>query len=330
MPLLKIKNLTKQFPIVTRSGPLSSTTDYVHAVDGVDLTLDAGETLGLVGESGCGKSTLGRCILRLIEPTGGSVVFDGRDLRTLSQEELRRARRDMQIVFQDPLASLNPRMTVGAIVAEPLRVHDIVARGKIGAEVYRLLDQVGLPHNSVHRYPHEFSGGQRQRVGIARALALRPKLIVADEPVSALDVSIRAQILNLFREIQQQTGVALIFIAHDLGAVRQVSDRVAVMYLGKIVETAASETLFNNPRHPYTRALLAAIPTVDAHKEKAEKLSGDVPSPIDIPSGCRFRTRCPFAQDICAREQPDLDEFSGGESGHLSACHFAAELPENS
>jgi oligopeptide/dipeptide ABC transporter ATP-binding protein len=352
MALLEVAALEKRYPIVIRTGPVQSTTRYVHAIDGVDLTLASGETLGLVGESGCGKSTLGRCLLRLIEPSDGTVRFDGRDLLGLPREAMRRARRDLQIVFQDPLASLNPRMTIGAILAEPLRTHQIVPRSEVAAEIARLLGQVGLPADAVYRYPHEFSGGQRQRVGIARALAVRPKFIVADEPVSALDVSIRAQILNLFREIQARTKVAILFIAHDLGAVRQVSDRVAVMYLGKIVETGPSETLFNNPRHPYTRALLAAIPTVETHpgshltappkaREEGAKrdgqgaavgrprahVGGEMPSPIDLPSGCRFRTRCPYAMEICARLEPPLAELAGGESGHLSACHVAAELP---
>jgi oligopeptide transport system ATP-binding protein len=248
-------------------------------------------------------------------------------LRALKPEALRRARREMQIVFQDPFASLNPRMSIGAILEEPLRVHGIVPPGQVASEVARLLDQVGLPGAASTRYPHEFSGGQRQRVGIARALSLRPKLIVADEPVSALDVSIRAQILNLFRQVQAETNVALLFVAHDLGAVRQISHRVAVMYLGKIVETAPADELYDNPRHPYTRALLAAVPSVDGTRAVSEKIEGDVPSPIDIPSGCRFRTRCPFAQDICAREEPPLAAFAGGPSAHLSACHFAATLP---
>jgi len=328
MPLLEVHDLTKCFPLTRSTGPFTRAVDQVRAVDGVDLTLEAGETLGLVGESGCGKSTLGRCLLRLIEPTGGSITFDGRDLLALPPEALRRARREMQIVFQDPFASLNPRMSVGSILEEPLRVHQIVPAGQVRAEVARLLDQVGLAQTAAVRFPHEFSGGQRQRVGIARALSLRPKLIVADEPVSALDVSIRAQILNLFRKVQAETNVALLFIAHDLGAVRQISHRVAVMYLGKIVETAPADELYDNPRHPYTRALLAAVPSVDGTRAAAEKIEGDVPSPIDIPSGCRFRTRCPFAQDICAQTEPPLAPFDPARPAHLSACHFAATLPE--
>ena len=327
MSLLEARQLTKQFPISRQTGPFSRVLDQVRAVDGVDLILDAGETLGLVGESGCGKSTLGRCILRLIEPTSGSITFDGQDLLALGSEPLRRARREMQIVFQDPFASLNPRMSIGAILEEPLRVHGIVPPGEVRAEVVRLLDQVGLPPTAAARFPHEFSGGQRQRVGIARALSLRPRLIVADEPVSALDVSIRAQILNLFRRLQSETQVALLFIAHDLGAVRSISHRVAVMYLGKIVELAPADELYDNPRHPYTRALLAAVPSLDGVKIAAEKVEGDVPSPIDLPSGCRFRTRCPFSQEICAQEEPPLAPFEGGLPVHFSACHFAATLP---
>ncbi len=327
MPLLEVQNLTKHFPISRSTGPFTHATDQVRAVDGLDLTVDAGETLGLVGESGCGKSTLGRCILRLMEPTGGAVTFDGRDLRALAPEPLRRARREMQIVFQDPFASLNPRMSIGATLEEPLRVHQVVLPAQIQAEVARLLDQVGLPQTAAARFPHEFSGGQRQRVGIARALALRPKLIVADEPVSALDVSIRAQILNLFRQVQAETNVALLFVAHDLGAVRQISHRVAVMYLGKIIETGEADELYDNPRHPYTRALLAAVPSVEGSRAVSEKVEGDVPSPIDIPPGCRFRTRCPHAQEICAQQEPPLSPFDGGLPNHLSACHFAATLP---
>jgi len=327
MPLLEVQNLVKHFPITRSVGPLRTVTEALRAVDGIDLTLDAGETLGLVGESGCGKSTLGRAILRLHEPTSGSVRFDGQDILALKPEPMRQMRREMQIVFQDPFASLNPRMSIGAILEEPLRVHSIVPGTEIKAEVGRLLDQVGLPAEAARRFPHEFSGGQRQRVGIARALALRPKLIVADEPVSALDVSIRAQILNLFRRVQTETGVALLFIAHDLGAVRQISQRVAVMYLGKIVELADADELYDNPRHPYTRALLAAVPSIDGKKPVAEKVEGDVPSPIDLPSGCRFRTRCPFAQERCAAQEPPLAAFNGGSASHFSACHFAAALP---
>jgi peptide/nickel transport system ATP-binding protein len=327
MPLLEVTNLTKHYPLSRQTGPFTHVVDQVRAVDGVDLTLNPAETLGLVGESGCGKSTLGRCILRLIEPTGGTVVFAGEDVLTWPRETLRRNRTQMQIVFQDPFASLDPRQNVGAILSEPLLAHKIVPKSEVEAEVSRLLGLVGLPAESISRYPHEFSGGQRQRIGIARALALRPKLIVADEPVSALDVSIRAQILDLFQKVQRDMGVALIFIAHDLGAVRQVSDRVAVMYLGKIVEIAEANALYENPRHPYTRALLAAIPSIDGVKANTPKVEGDVPSPIDLPSGCRFRTRCPFAEAICAEKEPPLAGFDGGEAGHASACHFAATLP---
>jgi len=327
MPLLEARNLKKYFPLTRQLGLFQQTTDQVRAVDGVDLTISDGETLGLVGESGCGKSTLGRCLLRLIEPTSGEVSFDGQDLLALSPEPMRRMRREMQIVFQDPFASLNPRMRVGAILAEPLRVHRIVPTGEIKAEVVRLLDQVGMPQAAAGRFPHEFSGGQRQRVGIARALSLRPKFIMADEPVSALDLSIRAQILNLFRRVQKETGIALLFVAHDLGAVRQVSDRVAVMYLGKIVETAPADQLYENPRHPYTRALLAAVPSLDGTRAASEKIEGDVPSPIDIPPACRFRTRCPHARAICAVEEPPLAPFDEATPPHLSACHFAASLP---
>ena len=328
MPLLEVQNLSKRFPITRRAGILSQSTDYVHAVDGVDLTVDAAETLGLVGESGCGKSTLGRCILRLIEPSGGKVTFEGKDLLALQPETLRQMRREIQMVFQDPFASLNPRMRVGDIVAEPLEAHGIVPRGKIDAEVGRLLDQVGLPQNARSRFPHEFSGGQRQRIGIARALALRPKLIIADEPVSALDVSIRAQILNVIREIQQKTGVAVLFVGHDLGVVRQISRRVAVMYLGKIVELAEADELFVNPRHPYSRVLLQAVPRIGRKRDETRVGNiGDLPSPVDLPSGCRFRTRCPYAQAICAEKEPPLAPFKDGPSSHASACHFAADLP---
>lgn len=328
MPLLEVQNLTKRFPITRRTGPLSQTTDYVHAVDGVDLTVEAGETVGLVGESGCGKSTLGRCILRLTEPTSGSILFEGADVKALGPEPLRKLRRELQMVFQDPFASLNPRMRVADILAEPLQAHAIVPRPQIAAEVDRLLDRVGLPQTAKSRFPHEFSGGQRQRIGIARSLALRPKLIIADEPVSALDVSVRAQILNLLREVQRESGVAILFVGHDLGVVRQISNRVAVMYLGKIVELAGADELFENPRHPYTRMLLEAVPRIDRHRTKTRVENiGDLPSPVDLPSGCRFRTRCPLAQAICAEKSPTLAQVAGQPGGHVSACHFAAELP---
>lgn len=327
MPLLEIKNLSKRFA-VGGSGIFSrGRHDYVHAVDGVDLTLERGETLGLVGESGCGKSTLGRCILRLIEPTSGSVQFDGKDLGALSNEQMRIERRALQIVFQDPMGSLNPRMRIGDVLAEALRAHSIVPSREINGEIARLLHQVGMPADASRRFPHEFSGGQRQRIGIARALSVRPKLIVADEPISALDVSVRAQILNLLRQIQRESGIAILFIAHDLGAVRQISDRIAVMYLGKIVETGEADRIYDSPSHPYTRVLLSAIPTVesagsgiDASDHRA--LEDEPPSAIHLPEGCRFRTRCPLAQEICSAEEPILKSV-GLISNHASACHFA-------
>lgn len=316
MPLLEVTQLVKCYALT-------------RAVDGVDFALEAGETLGLVGESGCGKSTLGRCVLRLTEPTAGQITFEGQDVLALKPEALRRLRPQMQIVFQDPFASLNPRMTIGAILEEPLRTHRIVPPGDVRAEAARLLEQVGLPPTAAARYPHEFSGGQRQRVGIARALSLRPKLIVADEPVSALDVSIRAQILNLFRSVQAETGVALLFIAHDLGAVRQISHRVAVMFAGRIVEIADADALYDNPRHPYTRALLNAIPRIGSQAHRSgEGNSSPVTDISGVSTGCRFRLRCPFAQDVCAQKDPPLAAFTDGSSAHRSACHFAAELPE--
>jgi len=328
MPLLEVHNLTKRFPISRKTGALTQTTDFVHAVDGIDLTVETGETLGLVGESGCGKSTLGRCLLRLVEPTSGQVMFDGADVLALKAGDLRRMRRNIQMVFQDPFASLNPRIRIGDMLAEVLLAHNIVPRGDVSKEIDALLDQVGLPQSARSRFPHEFSGGQRQRIGIARSLALRPKLIIADEPVSALDVSIRAQVLNLFRDIQKRTNTALIFIGHDLGVVRQVSHRVAVMYLGKVVEVGGSDELFDNPRHPYTRMLLEAVPRTD-RKRSSTKIGdvGDLPSPVNLPSGCRFRTRCPIAQPICAEKEPPLAIFEDGPPSHLSACHFATTLP---
>jgi oligopeptide transport system ATP-binding protein len=318
-PLLVAERLTKHFPV--RRGVFGRRTAFVHAVDDVSFSVARGETLALVGESGCGKSTTGRLLLRLIEPTSGRVTFEGQDVLALSPGELRARRRRMQIVFQDPYASLNPRMTVGETIDEPLRLHGI-AGGR--ARVAELLGLVGLRPEHARRYPHEFSGGQRQRIGIARALAVEPALIVCDEPVSALDVSIQAQVINLLQDLQQRFGLAYIFIAHDLAVVKHIATRVAVMYLGQIVETAPTEALFAHPRHPYTRALLGAIP-VPAPRlaRRREILQGDVPSPINPPGGCRFHTRCPYAQELCRREAPSLTD--PGNGGAVS-CHFWREI----
>ena len=316
-PLLTVEGLTKHFPV--RSGAFGRKA-FVRAVDGIDFEVRPGETLGLVGESGCGKSTTGRLIARLLEPTGGRITFEGRDITHLRRRELRPLRQQLQIIFQDPYASLNPRHTVGKIVAMPLVVNGIDPPGGVKRRVQELLEIVGLNPEHYNRYPHEFSGGQRQRIGIARALALRPKLIVADEPVSALDVSIQAQIVNLLRDLQRDLGLAFVFIAHDLAVVRHFCQRVAVMYLGKIVEIGDRDDIYTRPRHPYTRALLSAVPEVTGSARERIRLVGDVPTPLDPPSGCRFRTRCWKAQDVCATQEPPLTSL--GTGGRLVACHF--------
>jgi oligopeptide transport system ATP-binding protein len=318
MSLLSTRNLQKYFGV--GGGFLSSRRQAVRAVDGVSLDFAEGETLGIVGESGCGKSTLGRLLLRLLEPTAGSVLFDGTDLATLGREELRRKRRDMQIIFQDPYASLNPRMRVGKIIGEGLAVHGLAAGVERKDRVMALMARVGLGADAFDRYPHEFSGGQRQRIGIARALAVGPRFIVADEPVSALDVSIQAQILNLLAELQDELNLAFAFISHDLRVVRHVSHRVAVMYLGRIVELAPAADLYVNAQHPYTQALLSAVPRIDKTKRHERiVLTGDIPSPMDPPSGCPFHPRCPVAEDRCKREVPQLRDGGGG---HQTACHL--------
>ncbi|HEX2221492.1 MAG TPA: dipeptide ABC transporter ATP-binding protein [Candidatus Limnocylindria bacterium] len=322
-PLLEVDDVVKHFDI--RGGLLGITKlGAVRAVDGVSFTVKEGETLGLVGESGCGKTTLGKVILRLIPPTAGMVRFDGKELFGLSGREMKEVRRDIQVVFQDPYASLNPRMSVGEIVGEGLFVHGMTNRREREAEVRELLRKVGLNQQHIHRYPHEFSGGQRQRIGIARALALRPRFIVCDEPVSALDVSIQSQVLNLLNDLQDEFQLTYLFIAHNLAVVKHLSDRVGVMYLGKIVELARGEDLYEHPRHPYTKALLSAIPIPDPTvKRERIVLKGDLPSPANPPSGCRFHTRCPMAQEICKVEEPPLRDIGGG---HLSACHFAEDV----
>ena len=319
--LLRVEDLYKHFPIY--KGFIQRQVGAVHAVDGVSFTVKRGETLGLVGESGCGKSTTVRTVLQLYRPTSGHVHFEGVDLASIKGEELRRMRRKMQMIFQDPYASLNPRMTVGEIVGEPLVVHNSASGKEVNERVTELLELVKLNPAFASRYPHEFSGGQRQRVGIARALALQPSFIVCDEPISALDVSIQAQVVNLLEDLQKQFQLTYLFIAHDLSMVRHISDRVAVMYLGIIVELAARDELYTDPRHPYTQALLSAVPIPDPVIEETRQrtiLEGDVPSPVNPPSGCRFRTRCPIARDMCSESQPEFREIA---SGHFVACHLA-------
>jgi oligopeptide/dipeptide ABC transporter ATP-binding protein len=324
-PLLEVRALKTYFPIT--AGVLQRTVAHVRAVDGVDLSIRQGETLGLVGESGCGKSTLGRSILRLVEPTSGEVVFKGRELTQVSGGEMRRMRREMAMIFQDPFASLDPRQTVGEIVGEPLDIHSLyTARRQRQDRIQELLHVVGLNPNFANRYPHEFSGGQRQRIGIARALAVDPSFIVCDEPISALDVSIQAQIINLLERLQDQFNLTYLFIAHDLSVVKHISDRIAVMYLGKIVEVSGANELYRRPKHPYTVSLLSAIPIPDPKVERERRriiLKGDVPSPVNPPSGCRFRTRCFKAQERCAQEEPPLDTVK--LDTHEAACFFPVE-----
>ncbi len=316
--LLEVRNLRKYFPI--KGGVFSRVTDYVRAVDGVSFSIGRGETFGLVGESGCGKTTTGRAVLRLIEPDEGEITFDGTDLRALGSRELRRYRRDMQIIFQDPYASLNPRMPVGSIIGEPFAIHSTATPKEREEKVVELLETVGLDPGVRSRYPHEFSGGQRQRIGIARALAMKPKLIVADEPVSALDVSIQAQIINLLADLQKRFGLTYLFISHGIPVIEHISNRIGVMYLGKLVEVGTSVQVCTDPKHPYTQALLSAVPIPEpGRKRERIVLRGDVPTPINPPSGCRFHTRCPIVVDRCRTEEPPLKKLS---DGRLGACHL--------
>ena len=327
-PLLSVQHLCKEFPVESGVFGKRFSKRAVHAVNDVSFDIYAGETFGLVGESGCGKSTTGRCIMHLTRPTSGTVLFEGKDVSKMSKKELKEMRRNMQFIFQDPYASLNPRMTIGEIVSEPLVIHNVMPDAKEREEYVRgLLDVVGLNPEHINRYPHEFSGGQRQRVGIARAFALKPKLIICDEPVSALDVSIQAQVLNLLNDLQKEYGTAYLFIAHDLSVVQHISDNIGVMYLGNMMEYADWKDLYDRPHHPYTQSLLSAVPVPDPDIQATRKrivLAGDPPSPIDAPSGCCFHTRCPMACEKCSQERPEFREV---EPGHFCACHFAEPNP---
>lgn len=323
--LLKVEGLKQYFPI--KGGFFGRTVNHVKAVDDITFTIYEGETVSIVGESGCGKSTTGRAILRLEEPTEGNVIFQGTDLTKLSKREMRKFRKDLQIIFQDPYASINPRQTVASVLNEAMHIQKVLPKKERRARIEQLLETVGLRSYQADRYPHEFSGGQRQRIGIARALSVDPKLIICDEAVSALDVSIQAQVLNLLEELQNEFGLTYLFISHDLGVVRHISDRIIVMYLGKIVEIADKTSLFENPQHPYTKALLSAIPVPDPDAKKERiVLKGDVPSPIDPPTGCRFHTRCPYATNKCKAEEPALRKSALMKEGHQAACHFMEQI----
>ena len=323
--LLKVERLKQYFPI--KGGFFGRTVNHVKAVDDITFTIYEGETVSIVGESGCGKSTTGRAILRLEEPTAGNVIFEGTDLTKLSKGEMRKYRKDLQIIFQDPYASINPRQTVASVLNEAMHIQKVLPKKERRARIEQLLETVGLRAYQADRYPHEFSGGQRQRIGIARALSVNPKLIICDEAVSALDVSIQAQVLNLLEELQNEFGLTYLFISHDLGVVRHISDRIIVMYLGKIVEIADKTSLFENPQHPYTKALLSAIPVPDPDAKKERiVLKGDVPSPIDPPTGCRFHTRCPYAMDKCKTEEPALRTSDIMKEGHEAACHYMEQI----
>jgi oligopeptide/dipeptide ABC transporter ATP-binding protein len=319
-----VRDLVKEFP-VTAGAILQRKVAAVHAVSNVSFTVTAGETFGLVGESGCGKTTIGRVVVALERPNSGAVMLDGKNVFGLGGGDLRRQRRDLQLMFQDPYSSLDPRMRVGSIIREPLSIQHVGTRHEQQQRVFELLDEVGLPRNAVERYPHEFSGGQRQRIGLARALTLSPKLIVADEPVSALDVSIRAQVLNLMKRLQADHGLTYVVISHDLAVVKYMADRIGVMYLGKLVEMGSADDIYQRAAHPYTAGLIATIPVPDpeaAQARRGAEIKGELPSPVSPPSGCRFRTRCPYAQDVCAEEEPQLRSFG---PGHVAACHFALQ-----